>query len=251
MNVEIRILPDAESIFKAAGAEFVRCAQQAVQGKEKFTVCLSGGSTPKGLYQLIADDSEFRHAVPWGETYFFWGDERHVAPDDPDSNFRMANETLLSKVPVSACQALRIKGEYADAELAATEYEQAIRSFFHLANGELPRFDLVLLGMGPDGHTASLFPGTKALHEKRRVVVRNWVGKFNSERITLVAPVLNEAATVMFLVHGKDKAPALKAVLEGPWEPEQLPAQLIRPSRGKLLWLVDTSAARLLDTARE
>jgi 6-phosphogluconolactonase len=249
VNAEIRILPDAELLFKAAAAEFVRCAKQSVQGKQNFTVCLSGGSTPKGLYNLLATDAELRREVPWGDIYFFWGDERHVSPDDPDSNFRMANETLLSKIPVSTCQALRIRGEYADAELAAAEYEQTIRSFFHLVDGELPRFDLVLLGMGPDGHTASLFPGTKALRETSRIVVRNWVGKFFTDRITLTAPVLNQAATVMFLVNGDDKATSLKAVLEGPCEPEQLPAQLIRPESGKLLWLVDRSAARLLHTA--
>src|SRR5437879_2515362 len=158
----------------------------------------------------------------------------------------MARETLLSRVP--AGQVFRIKGEAPDASAAAAEYEQDLRAFFKLADGEFPRFDLVLLGMGPDGHTASLFPGTKALHEQQRLAVSNWVGKFFTDRITLTPPVLNNAARVMFLVQGDDKAPALKAVLEGPFEPEQLPAQLIRPTQGKLLWLVDATAANLLSS---
>src|SRR5437879_382202 len=158
----------------------------------------------------------------------------------------MARETLLSRVP--AGQVFRIKGEAPDASAAAAEYEQDLRAFFKLADGEFPRFDLVLLGMGPDGHTASLFPGTKALRERQRLVVSNWVGKFFTDRITLTPPVLNNAARVMFLVNGEDKALALKGVLEGPFEPEQLPAQLIQPQNGRLLWLVDAAAGSMLST---
>ncbi len=158
----------------------------------------------------------------------------------------MASEAMLSKAPVDPKQVHRIKGEKRNAAQAAEEYEQDLRASFQLQPDQLPRFDLVLLGMGPEGHTASLFPGTKALKEERRLVVSNWVGKLYTDRITFTPPVLNNAARVIFMVHGEEKAPALKAVLEGPYEPEQLPAQMIQPKQGKVLWLVDPSAASML-----
>ena len=199
---------------------------------------------------MLATDPVLRAQMPWDKLHFFFGDERHVPPDSPESNFRMAQETLFSKAPIAPEQIARMKGEYPEAARAAREYEQVLRQFFGLTHGQFPRFDLVLLGMGPDGHTASLFPGTKALHEQERLVVSNWVGKLYTERITLTAPVLNNAARVIFLVQGEDKALALKAVLEGPFEPEQLPAQLIQPHNGTLLWLVDSTAGHFLDTAK-
>jgi len=156
---------------------------------------------------------------------------------------------MISRSPLKPEQVTRIKGEYPDAEQAAREYELAIRSYFKLSDGEFPRFDLVLLGMASEGHTASLFPGTRALHEKRRIAVSNWVGKLLSERITLTPPAINNAAHVIFMVTGADKAPALTAVLERVYEPDQLPAQLIRPANGTLLWLVDTAASGLLTRA--
>jgi 6-phosphogluconolactonase len=160
----------------------------------------------------------------------------------------MASETLISKSPLKPEQVIRIKGEYKDTERAAQEYEQALGASFKLADGQFPRFDLVLLGMGNEGHTLSLFPGTKALHETKRIVVRNWIGKLYTERITLTAPAVNQAAQVIFMVTGADKALALKGVLEGPYEPEQLPAQMIQPQNGKLQWLVDTAAGGMLTT---
>ena len=178
--------------------------------------------------------------------HLLFGDERHVPPDHPDSNFRMATETMISKAPVKPEQVTRIKGEYPDAGQAALEYEKALREYFKLKDGEYPRFDLVLVGMGNEGHTLSLFPGTKALHADGRIAVRNWVGKLYAERITLTAPAASNAEQVIFMVTGADKAPALKAVLEGPFEPEQLPAQLLQPKNGKLLWLVDTAAGAML-----
>jgi 6-phosphogluconolactonase len=244
MPPEIRIVPGAEVLFRAAAEEFAQAAEEAVRSRGSFTVALSGGSTPKGLYSLLAGDPNLRSRTPWESVHFFWGDERHVPPEHPDSNFRMAQETMLSRVP--AGHVFRIKGEIPDPSTAAQEYEQQLRAFFTLFNGQFPVFDLVLLGMGPDGHTASLFPGTKALLEQHRLVVSNWVGKFFTHRITLTPPVLNHAAMVMFLVQGEDKALALKAVLEGPFEPDQLPAQLVRPENGRLLWLVDSTAAHLL-----
>ena len=246
MKPEIQIVDNAETLHRAGATEFVRQAGAAVGMKGVFTVALSGGSTPKGLYGLLATDPTLRAQVPWDKTHVFWGDERHVPPADADSNYRMAHEAMLSKVPIPPAHVHRIKSENPDARQAAEDYEQTLRSSFHSPGGEPPRFDLVFLGLGPEGHTASLFPGTKALHEEKRLVVSNWVGKFYAERVTMTAPVLNNAGCIIFLVSGDDKALALKAVLEGLYEPEQLPAQLIQPTHGRLLWLVDQLAARLL-----
>jgi 6-phosphogluconolactonase len=243
---EIRILPDGAAIAKRAAQEFVQAAASAVREKGYFNVVLAGGSTPKALYSLLVNDPTLRSQVPWDKIHLFFGDERHVAPDHPDSNSRMATETLISKSPLKPEQVTRIKGEYPDADRAALEYEKALREYFKLKDGEYPRFDLVLAGMGNEGHTLSLFPGTKALHADGRIVVRNWVGKLYAERITLTAPAASNAARVIFMVTGADTAPALKAVLEGPYEPEQLPAQLLQPKNGKLLWLVDTAAGSML-----
>jgi len=248
-NREVRILADGAAIARRAAQKFVEAAAAAVNEKGSFSVALAGGSTPKALYALLVNDPSLRAQVPWDKMQVFFGDERHVAPNDPDSNFRMATEAMISKSPLKPAQVTRIKGDYPDAEQAAREYEQAIRSHFQLPNEKFPRFDLVLLGMGSEGHTASLFPGTKALHEKERIAVSNWVGKLLSDRITLTAPAINNAAHVIFMVAGADKAPALTAVLERVYEPDQLPAQLIQPANGTLLWLVDTAAGALLTRA--
>jgi len=245
---EIRILPDGAAIAKRAAKEFVQAAAAAVREKGAFDVSLAGGSTPKALYTLLATDPAMRAQVPWDKTHLFFGDERHVGPGHPDSNFRMATEAMISHLPLTKEQVVRIKGEYQDTEEAAREYEQALQSHFKLKSGEYPRFDLLFAGMGSEGHTLSLFPGTKALHADGRVVVRNWVGKLYTERVTLTAPAASNAAQIIFMVTGADKAPALKGVLEGPYEPEQLPAQLLQPKNGKLLWLVDAAAASMLST---
>jgi 6-phosphogluconolactonase len=244
---KVVLFPDAAPLTRRAAEEFVQTAAQAVAAKGSFSVALAGGSTPKALYALLVEDPAFCAKVPWDKMHVFFGDERHAGPEDKDSNYRMARESLISKSPLKADQITRIMGEYADTEKAALEYEQALRAYFKLKDDELPRFDLVLLGMGEEGHTLSLFPGTKALHpSSHRFVVRNWVGKLFTERITLTAPAANHANQVIFLVTRADKALALKAVLEGPYEPEQLPAQLIQPSSGNLLWLVDQDAGKLL-----
>lgn len=246
MQGEIRILSDGAAIAKRAAQEFVQAAAAAVRERNAFYVALAGGSTPKELYNLLVTDPELHSQVPWDKMQVFFGDERHVGPGHPDSNFRMATEAMLSKVPLKANQVTRIKGEYADTEQAAREYEEAIVSHFRLKAGELPRFDLLLAGMGNEGHTLSLFPGTKALHADGRIAVRNWVGKLYTERITLTAPAACAASEILFMVTGADKALALRGVLEGPYEPEQLPAQLLQPKNGKLLWLVDTAAGSML-----
>lgn len=248
MEREIRILPDGAAIAKRAAQEFIQAAANAVRAKGTFNVSLAGGSTPKALYGLLATDPVYRSQVPWDKTHLFFGDERHVGPGHPDSNFRMATEAMISRVPLTKEQVVRIKGEYQDTEEAAREYEQALQSHFKLKTGEYPHFDLLFAGMGNEGHTLSLFPGTKALHANGRIVVRNWVGKLYTERITLTALAASNSSQIIFMVTGADKAPALKAVLEGPYEPEQLPAQLLQPTNGKLLWLVDTAAGSMLAT---
>jgi 6-phosphogluconolactonase len=245
---EVVVLPDAATLTRRAADEFVKSVNQAVAEKGSFTVALAGGSTPKALYSMLVEDPAYSSKIPWAKLHFFFGDERHTPPDSPESNFNMANETLFSKGLVKLEQVTRIRGEYDDTEKAALEYEQALRAYFKLKDGEYPRFDLVLLGMGPEGHTLSLFPGTRALHATNRIVVRNWVGKLYTERITLTAPAANQANRMIFCVTHADKALALKAVLEGPYEPEQLPAQLMQPVQGTLLWLVDQSAGSKLAT---
>src|SRR6478672_9426356 len=193
---DIRIFDDPQRLFQGAAEEFASQATAAVRSRGRFTVALSGGSTPRSLYSLLATKA----SLPWDKIYFFFGDERHVPPDNPESNYRMAKESLLSKVPIPAENIFRVPAENADANQAAEAYEQTLRRFFNTAPGSFPRFDLVLLGMGPDGHTASLFPGTAALQENTRWFVSNWVEKFKTDRLTLTLPVLNSAAVVTFLV---------------------------------------------------
>ena len=243
-SVEIRTLTTPQELFEAAAEEVLRAAKEAVEQRGRFTIALSGGSTPKNLFNLLATNA--RTVLPWDRTFFFWGDERHVPPTDPDSNYHMAEETMLSKIPVAAGNVFRMAAENPDAAAAAEAYEQTLRKFFALETGQFPRFDLILLGMGPDGHTASLFPGTAALQEKSRLVVANWVEKLKASRLSLTLPVLNAAACVTFLVSGMDKAAALHAVLEGDAPGEQYPSKLIRPVDGKLIWLVDRAAASAL-----
>jgi 6-phosphogluconolactonase len=249
LSPDVRILADGTAIAKRAAQLLVDIATKAVSQKGSFDLVLSGGSTPKTLYSLLVSDLALHSQLPWDKMHLFFGDERHVGPDDSQSNYHMASEAMISKSPLKPEQVFRIKGEYAESEQAAKEYEQAIREHFKLSDGQFPRFDLVLLGMGPEGHVASLFPGTKALRENRRIAVHNWVGKVLMDRITLTAPAINNAANVICMVTGAEKAPALAAVLEHVYEPEQLPAQLIQPANGSLLWLVDTAAGGMLTHA--
>ena len=247
MNGELEILENSSALYQRAAEELLIIAKNAIAKNGSFAVVLSGGSTPRGLYSLLAGEPRFRNEIPWQQAHFFWGDERHVPPGHPDGNFRMACETMLDIVPVPRAHIHRIPSELPDAEAAATDYERTLRAFFRLSEGEWPRFPLVLLGLGPDGHTASLFPNTKALSERERLVAGNWVEKFNTWRITMTAPLLNNAENVLFLVSGSEKASALKDVLKDDSDPRQYPARLIRPIHGRLLWLVDKSAAAGLD----
>ncbi len=245
-ELELRRLTTPQELFQAAADEIIRAATEAVRQRNRFTIALSGGSTPKGLYTLIAANAA---GLPWEKIFFFFGDERHVPPDNPESNFRMANESLLSKVPVPGSNVFRIPAELADAALAADAYEKTLRDFFSLKPGECPRFDVILLGLGPDGHTASLFPETAALREKSRLVVANWVEKMKTWRITLTFPVLNAARLAAFLVSGTDKAAILHEVLEGKGSDEEYPCRMVKPTDGRLIWFVDRAAASELAAA--
>jgi 6-phosphogluconolactonase len=246
MKPEIKIAGDRTELSRSAAELLVDLSKRAVRAEKRCTIALSGGSTPKDVFALLADDAKLRAEFPWKDAHFFWGDERHVPPDHPESNYRMAHDAMLSKAPVPSANVHRIKAENPDAAVAARDYERELRRFFQLSAGRPPRLDVALMGMGSEGHTASLFPGTKALGEKKKLVVSNWVGKLYTDRITMTAPVFNQARNVVFLVAGDDKAVALKAVLEGKHEPDQLPAQFIRPTKGKLIWLLDPRAARYL-----
>ncbi|HEX9058103.1 MAG TPA: 6-phosphogluconolactonase [Ktedonobacterales bacterium] len=238
----VRVFDDVAALSRAAADALAEVAAKAVRQHGRFRVALSGGSTPQALFKLLAH-APYHDRVSWSRTFVFWGDERCVPPTSADSNYRMARETLLFHVPVPATQVYRMPGEAADPEAGARLYEMSLRRAFALAPGEMPRFDLILLGMGSDGHTASLFPHTSALRVTDRLVVANRVEKLNTTRLTLTVPVLNNAATVLFLVAGDDKAGALKAVLRGPKHPEEYPAQLVAPHDGELVWLVDRAAA--------
>lgn len=247
-NYDLEIYPTPTDLFEAAAQDFVQQATSAVQARGRFTVALSGGSTPKGLFGVLS--TKDHDALPWDKIFFFWGDERHVPPDSPESNYRMAHETLLSKVPVPETNIFRVQAEDPDANQAAAHYESTLKQFFGLAPGQFPQFDLILLGMGPDGHTASLFPRTKGLQEKHRLVIANWVEKFSTDRITFTAPVLNAARVVEFLIAGADKALALKEVLEGNARAEDFPSKMVQPETGKLVFRLDQFAAADLTKKR-
>jgi glucokinase len=243
---EVRVLADAATMARAGAELFVMQARQAVEARGRFSVALSGGSTPRALYTLLATDPRLRDAVPWNQVYLFWGDERHVPRDSAESNYRMTREALLDHVPIPAENVHPIVRHSAEATDLAHAYQLELERFFHLSAGALPVFDLVLLGLGADAHTASLFPETAAVNERAQLVVANWVEKFAAFRITLSAPVLNAGRLVVFVVSGADKAPALSQCLSGARDPMRMPAQLIDPPEGRLLWVVDQAAAGML-----
>ena len=239
---DTEIYENPQELAWAAALRFAGLAEQFVAAQGKFTVALSGGSTPKAMLSVLAG-KPFADSLPWHSIYFFWGDERCVPPDHADSNFRTATEALLGKVGVPQENLFRIPAEDEDHQSAANRYSAAIQQFF---NTDQPQFDLIFLGMGADGHTASLFPGTAALQISDRIAVANFVEKLNAWRITLTAQTINQARNVIFLIAGQDKAAALKEVLEGERQPKTYPSQLIHPTTGSLLWMLDESAAGLL-----
>jgi 6-phosphogluconolactonase len=234
----VEVLPTPDGLFRASAEEFVRVGRGAIAERGRFTVALSGGSTPRSLYSLLAKE----HAdFDWNRTFLFFGDERHVPPDHAESNYRMVNEALLSKVRIPAGNVYRVAAENPDPSAVASNYEEKLRAFFKLSSGEFPHFDLILLGLGPDGHTASLFPDSAGLKEQSRLVIANWVEKFKTHRITFTFPVLNHAADVMFLSSGANKANMVHQILEGHQTPP-FPAQQVQPE-GRLVWMLDEDAA--------
>lgn len=242
MSRTIRIIPKLDDLFCAGAQKVVEIVMCCRQEGRTCSVALAGGSTPRKLYQLLTHPP-YKSQMAWNHLRIFWGDERQVPPDHQDSNFRMAQKALLSHVPIPSQQVFRIEGELPPDE-AAMRYETVLREQFGVMNGDVPRFDLILLGMGADGHTASLFPGTTAVEESDKLVAVAWVEKFQTHRVTMTPPVLNAAKEVIFLISGRDKASALQSVLEGSRDPARYPAQVVQPTDGHVLWLIDSEAAR-------
>jgi len=246
LKVEYFVVPDAAALAARAAQQFVEIIEEAVAARGCARVAISGGSTPKAAFALLADPAQpWLSRMPWNKLELFWVDERCVPPDHPDSNYRMTREAMLDHVPLKPEQVHRMEGEL-EPEAAAARYESTLRNSFRLEGAEMPRFDLVQLGMGPDGHTASLFPHTAALHETGRLAVANHVQNKDAWRVTLTWPVINRGASTFFLIGGADKAQPLNEVMTGPRDVERLPSQLIRPSSGILTLLLDKAAAALL-----
>lgn len=242
-EIKIVIARDIEDLSKQAAQFFVCLSRQKAEVKDRFSVALSGGSTPRGLYERLALDS-IQRKIPWDQVHLFWGDERCVPPDHPASNYRMAYETLISKVPIKQENVHPpINGEKSDPQEMAHEYEEILRKFFNQTPEGWPRFDLVFLGIGEDGHTASLFPGTPVLQETKRWVAAPYVERLKSYRLTLTPPVFNHAAHVIFLMAGREKAGIFRKIVESGQASLQLPFQLIKPIRGDLFYFVDQSAS--------
>lgn len=248
---DVRVYADEAALAAAAAEEFARAATDAVQQHGKFAVALAGGRTPRALYELLGRNDHWRNAVPWAQTHFFWTDERCVPPTHADSNYRMAHEAMLSHVPVLAGNIHRVRGEDPDPAKAAADYEAELRAFFGACvPASPPRFDLVLLGMGADGHTASLFPGTPVLNERVAWAAAVYVPAQKSHRVTLTFPVLNAAGRIVVLVSGHEKAAALRDALREKHAINELPIRGIHPERGELIWLSDQAASTVTREAQ-
>ncbi len=251
LKVAYYVEPDAAALTRRAARYIVESVEAAVAARGRARIAISGGSTPKPVFEMLADPAQpWRLRMPWNRLDVFWVDERCVPPDRKDSNYRMTREALLDKVPLDPAQIHRMEGEL-EPELGAARYESELRNSFRLEGAEAPRFDLIELGLGSNGHTASLFPHTAALHEFGRLVVANQTDAEQSWRLTLTAPVINRGADVFFLVSSAEKAQVVKEVFAGPYGPERLPAQLIRPASGILTLLLDQAAAALLPPPNE
>jgi len=246
LKIEYIVEPDSAALARRTAQHFVEVAEQAVAKSGRARIAISGGSTPKVAFQLLADPSQpWLKRMPWDKLDLYWVDERTVPPDHPDSNYRMTKEAMLDHVPLKPEQVHRMEGEL-EPEVAAAKYESLLRNTFRLEGAETPRFDLVGLGMGDDGHTASIFPHTEAIHEMGRLVTANQVPQKDTWRITLTWPVINQGSSVFFLIGGKNKAELVKEVFTGPRDPDRLPSQLIWPAGGILTLILDKDAAALL-----
>jgi 6-phosphogluconolactonase len=246
LTIKYYVEPDPAALAQRAAQYFVEMVSEAAAANGRARIAISGGSTPKAAFQLLADPGQpWRNRMPWEDLELFWVDERTVPPDHSDSNYRMTREALLDHVPLNSQQIHRMEGEL-EAEAAAARYESELRNTFRLEGAECPKFDLLQLGMGPDGHTASLFPHTAAIHEMGRLVTANEIPQMSTWRLTLTWPVINHARSVFFLIAGADKASRVHEVFMGPRDPERLPSQLIWPSSGILTLFLDKAAAALL-----
>lgn len=251
VTVTYQVWPDAAEMAAASARLFAAKVEQAVETRGIARVAISGGSTPQATFKLLGDPAQpFLSTIPWDKLQVFWVDERCVPPTDPESNYGVAKNLLLSKVPIPEANIFRMEGEL-DPQEAASRYESALRNAMKLEGAEAPAFDLLMLGMGPDGHTASLFPNTDGLNELGRLVIANHVPQKDTWRISLTWTVINQAREVAFEIEGAGKAAILAEVLTGPRDPERLPSQLIRPSNGKLLFLLDEAAAAMLPATTE
>ncbi len=246
-GVKLRVFPNLEELSRETAISFRELAHKSVAETGTFFTALSGGTTPRRLYELLASPA-LSAQIPWEQIHLFQVDERCVPPDDPESNYQMIRETLLERLRPRRVNFHRMIAESEDLERASRQYAEELGQVLRPQGREIPRFDLILLGMGPDGHIASLFPGTAALYEHSAWVRPNFVDEFKAYRLTLTLPVLNGAARILFLVSGADKAAALRQVLEGPRRPEDFPAQYVHPADGQVEWYVDREAARLLNT---
>jgi 6-phosphogluconolactonase len=249
-HVTVSIENDANAVAARSAEIFAQLVEQSAGDEHPFRVALSGGSTPKLLYKLLASE-EYRGRIAWDRVQFYFGDERWVPHTGKDSNFKLANDYLFQPLGIHTSRVFPMPTEGLEPQQAAEQYEATIRREFALASREMPRFDLVFLGMGDDGHTASLFPHTAALREYGKLVAANHVDTLDTWRITLTAPVLNAAGHVLFMVAGESKAPALKQVLEGDYDPKEYPSQLLREASGHVTWLVDRAAAAQLETGAD
>ena len=239
---EIRVVSDGAALAELAARLFVEAAAASIAARDDFAVALSGGSTPRAMFQRLAQ-TPLREQVDWSKLHVFWGDERAVPPDSPESNYHMARQALLAHVPVPDDQIHRMQGEL-DPYRAAADYEAVLRQVFQLGQQpRLPVFDLQLLGIGSDGHTASLFPGTPALHERGRLCVANPVPQLQTTRLTLTPPVITASALVLVLAAGAEKAEAVARAIQGEWDFDTTPSQLLRHSEGRVVWLLDPEAA--------
>jgi 6-phosphogluconolactonase len=245
---ELIVYPDKDALNVAAAEFCAGVAREAIAARGRCMISLSGGSTPKSLYALLAKP-HWIEQFDWKSIHLFWGDERCVPIDHPDSNYGMVERELLSKAPIPKENVHRYKTELGDPEIVAADYEMTIRNVFGVYAPEIPRFDLILLGLGENGHTASLFPHCPALHETKRLVLSDYVEEVKACRLTVTAPLINAAHQITFLISGASKAQVVKEVLEGPRRPEDLPAQLISPAfpDGKITWLMDKAAAALVE----
>jgi len=241
--MQIAIYPDINTLSHEAAQYIVRLANEAIVTRGRFTIALSGGSTPKVLYSLLGDEP-YRSQIDWVQVDIFWSDERCVPPDSEESNYHMAQQVLLSKIPIPASQVHRMPADQPDRDAASQAYTEEMQRTFG-TNG-IPNFDLIQLGMGPEGHTASLFPHQPSLHEQQRLVMPVSVPKPPPQRLTFTPPLLNAARQVLFLVTGAEKADAVQAVLEGEYDPDEYPAQIVRPDNGEVVWMLDKAAAAKL-----